>query len=130
MDLAQSLTKESHIEETCSEWLALDGWRSLKTDPVSDRGRGKGFGELGMADRLYIRYEKQACPPTMDIGTSQVMWIEYKSKNGKAKQHQKDWHYVERMRGALVLVAGADFAPSIESFQRWYRASGLMRRKI
>jgi hypothetical protein len=38
--------------------LVQDGWRALKTSPVSRRARGVGFGELGMADYLYIRY----CP--------------------------------------------------------------------
>lgn len=136
MDLAQSLTKESHIEQTCSQWLELDGWRTLKTDPVSDRSRGKGFGELGMADRLYLRYDEGERLDPVSVLVSRVtrlhgvMWIEWKSAKGRARQHQKDWHYAERLRGALVLVAGAEFAPSIESFQAWYRASGLMRRKI
>lgn len=136
MDLAQSLTKESHIEQTCSEWLELDGWRTLKTDPVSDRSRGKGFGEVGMADRLYLRYNEGERLDPVSVLVSRVtrlhgvMWIEWKSAKGRAQQHQKDWHYAERLRGALALVAGEDFAPSIESFQAWYRRSGLMRRKI
>jgi len=77
---------EADIQRTCSELLEWDGWRALRTDPVSDRAtvdairraimgvpelnhvrelilkvikrcvRGKGFGELGMPDHLYIRY--------------------------------------------------------------------------
>jgi hypothetical protein len=38
--------RETVIEAECCKLLAQDGWRILKTDPVSDRGRGKGFGEL------------------------------------------------------------------------------------
>ena len=38
------------------EYLQLDGWRPIRTDPVSDRARGKGFGELGMPDYLFLRY--------------------------------------------------------------------------
>jgi hypothetical protein len=122
--------QEKHIEQTCSEWLELDGWRTLKTDPVSRKEWGKGFGELGMADRLYIRYEKQTSPPSMDTGTSQVIWIEWKSRDGKLKLHQQDWHVAERCRGAVTLIAGKTFPASIEGFQNWYRQSGLMRRKI
>ena len=120
---------EADIEETCSDWLAFDGWRRLKTNPCSDRSRGKGFGELGKADDLYVRYlrvyrsEPQIC-------LAHVMWIEWKSARGQLSQHQRAWTRVERLRSALVLVAGLDFPASIEGFQDWYRASGLMRFKI
>lgn len=145
MDLAQSLVKEKHIEQTCSEWLELDGWRTLKTDPVSRKEWGKGFGELGMADRLYIRYDPGAkvnyaieqrdgakFSTTVGIGMcgAQVMWIEWKSKDGTVKPHQWDWHAAERARGGLTLIAGYDFPKTIEGFQACYRRSGLMRRKI
>lgn len=134
MDLAQSLTKESHIEQTCSEWLELDGWRTLKTDPVSDRSRGKGFGELGMADRVYIRYlhrgSKFAAAKFVGKANAELMWIEWKSRSGRPSQRQKDWHSEETLRGALTLIAGFDFPASIEGFQAWYRQSGLMRRRI
>ena len=46
---------EAELERTCTNMLVLDGWRALKTNPVSRRARGAGFGELGMADYLYIR---------------------------------------------------------------------------
>lgn len=129
---------ERDIERTCSELLELDGWRSLKTDPVSRREWGKGFGERGMADRLYIRYGvpdhshdlycRDGCV------CAQVMWIEWKRPRGKsatkAAQHQKDWHAAERARGALTLIAGEDFPATIEGFAEWYRNSGLMRRAL
>lgn len=127
---------ESDIEQTCSEWLALDGWRSLKTDPVRNREWGKGFGELGMADRLYLRYNDGERLDPVSILMSRVtrlhgvMWIEWKSKSGRPSKHQTNWHIGERGRGALTLIAAIDFPASIEGFQNWYRASGLMRRKI
>jgi hypothetical protein len=119
---------ESDIERTCTDWLVLDGWRSLKTDPVSDHSRAKGFGELGMADRLYLRYLSRL--GNVEHGSAQVLWIEWKRKGGKAREHQKSWIVVERSRGALVLLAGEDFPASIEGFQEWYRSSWLMRRNL
>jgi hypothetical protein len=40
---------EAQIQKTCSDFLALDGWRVLITNPCSDKARGKGFGEVGMS---------------------------------------------------------------------------------
>jgi len=123
---------ERDIERTCSDFLALDSWRCLKTDPVSDRQRGKGFGEIGMADMLYIRY---ACSQMMGAASidAEVLWIEWKrlDKNGKpttASARQREWHTLERARGALTWIAGEDFPATIEGFQEFYRASGLLRR--
>lgn len=129
---------EADIERQCTDFLALDGWRSLKTDPVSRKEWGKGFGEPGMPDRLYIRYDDQE---DMKPGTPQgvlnspalraiadVMWIEWKRPGKKAEAHQRLWHAAERARGALVLVAGADFRADFDTFVAWYRASGLLRR--
>lgn len=124
---------EAQIEKACSDILSWDGWRSLKTDPVSRREWGKGFGEPGMADRLYIRF-MFTNPMWLDnhLGRSaaRVMWIEWKSARGKPKPHQTRWHEAERARGALTLIAGVDFPASIEGFTEWYKRSGLMRRTI
>lgn len=121
--------KESDIARTCSDLLQADGWRMLITDPVSDKSRGKGFGELGMADRLYIRYE--AWRPSV-LSLHEVMWIEWKrtvrGKPTKATAHQQAWHQAERARGALTLIAGEDFPATIEGFREWYRSSGLQGR--
>ena len=121
---------EADIAHTCSDLLQADGWRMLITDPVSDRARGKGFGELGMADRLYIRYN--GCLRTPATGQAQIIWIEWKrtvrGKPTKATPHQKAWHAAERARGALTLIAGQDFPATIEGFHSWYKASGLQRR--
>ena len=135
--------KERDIERTCSDFLELDGWRSLKTDPVSDRARGKGFGEIGMADRLYIRYgdielfdrhigQKEPNDyPWMKCKrwNCEVLWIEFKSAKGKPSLKQLDWHRAERARGALTWIAGVDFPASIEGFMAFYRQSGLLRRQ-
>jgi hypothetical protein len=115
-----SNVRESFIEAECTKILEADGWRSLKTDPVSDRSRGKGFGELGMADTLMLRYDR-------DMGWAQVMWCEWKAPGGKPAKHQTAWHIRERARGALTLIAGEDFEASIEGFRKWYAESGLRR---
>jgi hypothetical protein len=111
---------ESLIEGECSKLLEEDGWRILKTDPVSDKSRGKGFGEPGMADTLCLRYGKQnaAC---------QILWVEWKAPGGRVKKHQILWHIHERARGAMTAIAGVDFPASIKGFRGWYRASGLAR---
>jgi hypothetical protein len=144
------VTSEAGIQQTCSDWLALDGWRRLRTNPVSNRSRGAGFGELGMADDLYIRYHLRETITAIntDLGHpvfapfAEVAWIEWKRERGgtgkrglytkaeKAKIHQRAWIAAEKARGALVLLAGEDFPANIEGFQQYYRSSGLMRRKI
>lgn len=136
---------EKHIQKTCTEFLALDGWRPLRTDPVSDRSRGKGFGELGMADHLYIRYgyfQSAAGSRNIKRCVAEVMWCEWKRERGgtgkkalftraeKAKIHQRGWIAAERARGALVLLAGEDFPATIEGFCEFYAQSGLQRRKV
>lgn len=124
---------EALIEAECTKLLEEYGWRALRTDPVSDRGRGKGFGEVGMADHLYIRYDpEKQIPPSLrkpvDNSYAAVLWIEFKSAKGKPKKHQIAWHQKERARGALTLIAGVDFPASVAGFLGWYRASGLQRR--
>jgi hypothetical protein len=125
---------EAQIERTCTQFLELDGWRALKTDPVSRKEWGKGFGEIGMADRLYIRYANLnyvvGHPDRSHI--ADVMWIEWKRIRGtratKTSAKQDKWHRAERLRGALTLIAGVDFPASIEGFQELYRKTGLCRR--
>jgi hypothetical protein len=129
------IVTEAHIQQTCTQMLELDDWRSLRTSPVSNRARGVGFGELGMADHLYIRYGSET-PAKMrefmpgDETWAQVMWVEWKKLKGKAEPHQRIWIELERKRGALVLLAGEDFPASIEGFRAFYKTSGLMRRRI
>ena len=120
------------MEAECTKLLESDGWRALRTDPVSDRGRGKGFGELGMADHLYFRFEGIAgtSPSWNGRGRAEVLWIEFKSANGKPKKHQRSWHAVERARGALTWIAGMNFPASVAGFVAHYRASGLNRGRV
>jgi hypothetical protein len=125
--------KEADIARTCSDLLQADGWRMLITDPVSNRALGKGFGEIGMADRLYIRYRVHAGLGQIDKPLyADVMWIEWKrTVRGRATKPtpaQMAWHTAERARGALTIIAGVDFPASIDGFQSWYKASGLVRK--
>jgi len=120
---------EAHVQQTVVQFLELDGWRAIRTDPVSDRSRGKGFGELGMPDYLFIRYqpEKGHCvqfPFPLNQGQiAEVLWTEFKRKRGLRKDHQVRWHQAEAARGALVLTVD-----DIDEFTRWYKASGLCQR--
>ena len=127
---------EADIERTCTQLLELDGWRALRTDPVSRCEWGKGFGEPGMPDHLYLRYLSGS--PVTHAGPrgeaaapgDQVLWVEFKQRGGKVLPRQKAWHEAERARGAVVWVAGEDFPASIEGFAQAYASSGLMRRKL
>ena len=120
-------TTEAHVQQTVTQFLELDGWRAIRTDPVSDRSRGKGFGEIGMPDYLYVRYEPDSRTATAAslgaIAFAEVMWIEFKAPGKAAAGHQIAWHAAERDRGALVLVVD-----DIDSFRQWYAQSGLQRR--
>ena len=123
---------EAELERICTNILIQDGWRALKTNPVSRRAHGKGFGEVGMADYLYMRYGGSfpilfaGCQ--LVLSRAQVMWIEWKrEKGGVVADHQHDWHTAEREKGALVLVAGEDFPATMEGWIDWYQRSGLMR---
>lgn len=123
---------EAHVQKSVTDLLVLDGWRAIRTDPVSDRSRGKGFGEVGMPDYLYVRYDDFGWSGSLREGSeietkvlSQAFFIEYKRPGGKLKPHQERWHAAERARGALVLVVD-----SIDDFMRWYAASGLARKVL
>lgn len=131
--------RESDLEIYGTDLLALDGWRALKTDPVSRREWGKGFGETGMADHQYIRYGMEGAhieETLADRCWAQILWIEWKRirpgrrKAEQAAAHQRAWIRNERFRGAVVLLAGADFEATPEGFLAFYRKSGLMRRPI
>lgn len=132
---------EAVIQEDVTKFLECDGWRALRTDPVSDRRRGKGFGEIGMADMMFIRYwgshvgrapqgHDTRCNALALAAGNHIMWIEFKrGRGGVLAKSQRDWHNKERARGALTLIAGEDFTPSLKGFRAWYRASGLERRR-
>lgn len=122
---------EAQVQQTIVEFLELDGWRAIRTDPVSDRSRGKGFGEVGMPDYLFVRYQEPNdwgdSWPELGNGPIRckalVLWIEFKRAGQKPKPHQTRWIEAERARNALVLVVD-----DIDAFIAWYKASGLNTR--
>lgn len=127
-ELPKDLRPEWMIQEECVKLLQEDGWRHLRTDPVSDRKRGTGFGEVGMADSMFIRYLDPADFEEVEKKRwAEVIWCEWKSAKGKPAKKQLEWHQKERARGALTLIAGCDFPASVEGFRNWYKNSGLMR---
>ena len=110
--------READVQANVTAFLELDGWRAIRTDPVSDRGRGKGFGEIGMADHLFLRY--------LGKPMAEVLWLEFKALGKKLKKHQAQWHVTEMARGAWVMTVD-DF----ERFRKWYvNESGLNRRML
>jgi hypothetical protein len=114
---------EADVQTAVVQILELDGWRAIRTDPVSDKSRGKGFGEVGMPDYLFIRYEQ--APGTRRAGSAEVLWVEFKAPGKSCKTHQLDWHLEERLRGALVMMVD-----SVDDFRDWYKISWLMRHQI
>lgn len=114
--------REIDIQRAVCDLLRIDGWRYLRTDPLSDKSRGKGFGEIGMADALFLRYEE------FGWGSARTMWVEFKRPGGKPTQAQQDWHALERAHGALTVLMGEDCEPTYDGFRAWYLASGLNRR--
>jgi len=114
---------EAHVQQTVTEFLQLEGWRAIRTDPVSDRKRGKGFGEVGMPDYLYVRYGIRHGDGSWMGSQADVLWIEFKRPRQHPTKEQIVWHAVERGRGALVLVID-----DINLFIAWYKNSGLGRR--
>jgi hypothetical protein len=117
---------EAHIQKAIVDLLVLDGWRAFRTDPVSDKSRGRGFGEIGMPDYLFLRYAPIS-RIEMDVvndtqRADETLWIEFKAPGKKPAPAQRHWHAAERARGALVMVFD-----SIEGFRAWYRDSGLSR---
>ena len=128
--------KEIDIQIACVDFMRLDGWRPLRTDPCSDRARGKGFGEKGMADHLFIRYLDKAqlqciCERRMVLKApaAEVLWVEFKRPGGKICNHQSLWNAAERAAGAMTVCAIVDFEPTFDGFVAWYRCSGLLRRQ-
>jgi hypothetical protein len=112
---------EQQIALECEQLLREDGWRTIRCEPLSIHSRGRGFGEAGMADLLCLRYSRQT------PGGCECLWIEWKSRSGRVKKHQVEWHIKERARGATTVIAGVDFAASVKGFRSWYRASGLAK---
>ncbi len=134
---------EASIQETCSQFLELDGWRRIRTD--LKHLRGMGVQEPGMADDFFFRpkFTPQANANAGQFwvqAQAEIFWVEWKRERGgngkralftkaeKAMIHQKAWHAQERARGALTVILGEDCPATIEGFQDWYRKSGLRRR--
>jgi hypothetical protein len=116
---------EAHVQKAVVQILELDGWRAIRTDPVSDRSRGTGFGEIGMPDYLFLRYWRMdnLHDDTPPIG--EMLWIEFKAPGKTPSLEQLNWHGKERNRGALVVVV-----ENVDGFIEWYKSSGLMRHQI
>lgn len=119
-DIPQDLRPEWMMEAECTKLMEEDGWRALRTDPVSDRKRGTGFGEVSMADHLYMR--------PVNGYSCEVLWCEFKAGKNRATKAQIAWHAKERARGLQTWIANEDFPASVEGFRQHYAKSGLMRR--
>lgn len=120
---------EAHFEQQVRDFLEkVEGWRCFHFEQVWAEKRKRTFGEAGMPDLLCIRYAEQVKGPHHISIYAEVMWIEFKRPGGKVRANQKLWNIQERKRGALTVIAGADFAADFDSFCAWYRSAGLQRR--
>ncbi len=116
---------ERSIQNTCLDWLKLDGWlRQIHTD--LRHLRGMGVQEKGIPDDCVIRYTPM--PSGRGAADSDVLWIEWKARDGVVGDKQREWHQLERSRGGLVWVAKEDFEPTVDGFMDHYRKSGLLQR--
>ncbi len=124
---------EAPIQAECIQLLIEDGWWPLRTDPVSDRKRGTGFGAIGFADYTVFRPMRvtQLVPlQKMPAGCAcEVLFLEFKSPKGSPSKEQLKWHRNQRAMGFATFIAGVDFPPSVQGFKEFYRASGLARRE-
>ena len=143
---ASDVMREADLERYVCDYLALDGWRVLKMEQNFSEKKRRTFGEGGMPDRMFLRYEPKILPTSharrVEFGdcAGDILWIEFKRhkyrdskgkmRYAKTEQHQHSWIAAERARGALVLLAGADFPATPEGFRAWYESSGLMRRRL
>ena len=117
---------ESDVQRAVVDMLALDGWRPLRTNPVSNKARGAGFGEVGMPDYLFIRYkENHTKIPGLYDGWAQVLWVEFKAPGKQLQPHQVQWHSQEGRRGALIFVVD-----DAVRFRETYKTCGLVRNTI
>ncbi len=121
---------EAQLSKYIFDLLSNDGWHVFRMEPISRREWGKGTGEVGQPDLLAIRYAEYADRSPVWASQAQVLWWEIKRKGGKVAEHQRDWHALERKRGALVAVAGEHHEATPEGAMQWYRNSGLMRKDI
>jgi hypothetical protein len=105
-------------------WRSIRGWVLRHTHKES-------FGEEGMPDYLFIRYlngaelEYPGGRMVLKRPAAEVLWAEFKRKNGVPRAHQVAWHSNENARGAMVRTVD-----SVDDFRDWYKASGLMRHEI
>jgi hypothetical protein len=112
---------ESHIQQTVTDFLQLDGWRAFRTEHAIERSNDderrfkRKVGERGQPDYLYIRYVVSSY--------ARALWIEFKRPGERPRPDQLMWHEAERKRGALVMVVD-----DIDQFIGWYKTSGLQRR--
>jgi hypothetical protein len=117
--------KEIDVQCAVVDMLSADGWRAIRTDPVSNKARGTGFGEISMPDFLFLRYWRMdnLHNDTRPIG--EMFWIEFKAPGKVPNLAQLKWHGNERNLGALVLVVD-----NVDDFREFYKTSGLMRHPI
>ncbi len=132
---------EADLQSACETLLKYDGWRIFRLEQNYSEKKRKSVGERGAPDGLYIRYTpkkvewhaeqiayEDSWKPMAPV-QAEVLWCEWKSPTGKPSNAQRAWIAQETARGALVLLAGADFPATKDGWLAWYRASGL-RRKI
>lgn len=118
---------EADVTKQVCDFLAVEGWRGVRMNvggisytPTGFPPRFVQFGEKGMSDWLFIRYEMiwRIAKKPSHYGMANVMWLEMKAPGKKPKPHQLAWHEAERARGALVKVVD-----HFETFRDWYRGT-------
>jgi hypothetical protein len=120
---------ERDIQRTCEDLLQLDGWRIFRLEQNFSEKKLRVVGEPGAPDGMYVRYGSGGTPHAHPAH-AELFFVEWKRPGGVASASQKAWHFQERIRGAMTVIAGRDFAPDVDSFIAWYRESGLNRGHV
>jgi hypothetical protein len=114
---------EKQVSEQLDDMMRAEGWRRIRhssgtatrVDKSSLAVGMMNIGEPGMPDRQYIYYLGKAS------GFCLVVWVELKrSKGGKLRESQVNWHAREKSRGALIYPLPANGTFSIDDFRAWY----------
>jgi hypothetical protein len=106
--------KERDVAKPISDFMQYRGWRRVRnnvvcaTNPVT--GHYVASGEKGMADLLFLRYDRNVPPQAM------ALWVETKSRTGRLSERQEKWQAEEMAMGAIVITVR-----SFEEFRDWYQ---------
>lgn len=94
--------KEKDVTRQVRDFLSWNQWRPFRNQVSTVQNAAGGWfssGEKGMPDYLFVRYLPDK--PALALN----LWVEMKKPGEDLRPHQIEWHRLERLRGAFILVA-------------------------